>query len=516
MYAMQWVYAAFGLLMILVGSFAVCIALFGKIDGRWLTRLGAVLFTVAFMGFGVLMAWPIFAGIGDLLSGTHHAHEMILAQRATDEESKRTEYLWFRKSLQGGAIVFAAAAPLLFWGMRRRDTGSLRPWVVLAAGLCAGYVVLVKSGLHLLPSGFGGDLIERPLRGWLSHHEALLFFGLYIVIFFLAGLAGANFTGLPVGPWTAFFVPVAALPCVASYYLNFSWWKQTLCWLLTVFLGLILNEVRKAEHQGEMAKRAARASALSSRLLEAHEGSHPPFALYLRPFVSTGKLDTQYVSEEADALDLETVLSYAVMPKLCLIGLNRPQEQAIVGAGYVYGADQGWFDRFQKLARSATAIFLFPSARAGTLDEMQWIIDNRAFGKCVFLMPETVTGKGYQAYASSPSPVRLYEERMYDHAPDWARTRAAVFERVKIRLPEYQGSGAAFTLDENRGVQQMEPLLLSRSIMKVMRLRKVIRRVLRPKEFRKASLDGIGRLESPLGLQNADPKNDNTVEERSR
>jgi hypothetical protein len=229
-----------------------------------------------------------------------------------------------------------------------------------------------------------------------------------------------------------------------------------------------------------MARRADRASVLSSRLLETNELKRPRFALYLRPFVSTGTLDTQSVSEDADALDLETVLSYAVRPELSLIGLNRPQEQAIVGAGYIYGADQDWFERFQRLANNAAIIFLLPSARLGTLDEVQWVVENRAFGKCVFLMPENVTGEGYQASVSSPSPVRVYEERVHDHAPDWEQMRTAVFECVKILLPEYQNGGAVFMLDEGGGVRLLEPLLLSRSILKVIRLRRVIRRVLRP------------------------------------
>jgi hypothetical protein len=477
---MQWMYAVVGLLLILVGVFFTCIGLFDKIETGRLSRVGGVLIALIFVGVGVWLAWPIFVGVKDLVSGSHHAHEIIDARKAKNAESDRGEYVIFQKVAEIGAVAFSAVALFLCWSMRRRDPGSRRPWVVLAAGLCAGYVVLVHWGFHLLPSRFGGDLIEQPLRWWLSRNQALLTFGLYAEILWAAGLAGSTFTGLPIGPWTAFLVPVALLPgCVASY-LNLSWWKHIVCWLLSIFLGVLLNEVRKAESEGEMATRADRALVLSSRLLETDELKRPRLALYLRPFVSTGTLDTQYVSEGADALDFETVLSYAVRPELSLIGLNRPQEQAIVGAGYIYGADQDWFERFQRLANTAAIIFLLPSAHHGTLDEVQWVVENHAFGKCIFLMPETVTGEGYQAYVSSPSPVRVYEERINYHAPDWEQMRTAVFERVKILLPEYQDTGAVFMLDEGGGVRQLEPLLLSRSMLKVIRLRRMIRRVLRP------------------------------------
>lgn len=474
---MEWVHAVLGLLAIVAGGFVAYIGLFEEIEGGRLSRLGTVLFALVFLGFGVWIAWPVFAGIVDLVSGSHHAREIIQARKAKTAENDRIEYVTFQKVVEGGGIAFAAAALFLSWGMRRRDPGSRRPWVVLTAGLFAGYVVLVHWGLHVLPSGFGGDLFEQPLRGWLSRHQALMTFGLYSEILWAVGLAGSNFTGLPVGTWTAFSVPMVLLPgCIASY-LNVSWRWQIVSWLLSVFLGFILNKVRKAEQWGEMAKRAARAQVLNSRLLEVDERKRPRFALYLRPFVSTGTLDTQ---QGADALDLETVLSYAVRPELSLIGLNRPQEQAIVGAGYIYGADEDWFERFQKLANNAAVIFLLPSAHRGTLDEVQWVVENRAFAKCVFLMPETVTGEGYQANVSIPSTVRVYEDRINYHAPDWAQMRTAVFERLKILLPEYQDSGAAFMLDESGEVRLLEPLGLSRFTLKVMRLRRVIRRVLRP------------------------------------
>jgi hypothetical protein len=477
-------YAFFGVLMILGGAFALFVVLSdfaqGETDAGLLMRIYSLLFLIGFIAFGTWLAWPILMACKDLVTGTRHAGEIIRARDSTRASAVGYQFLTFRTALEIFAIAFAGLSPVLWWGMRRREPGSRRPWAVLLAGLATGYIILVHRGVHLLPGSAGADLIERPLRQILAHHEQLLTFGLYWELTWLISLAGFAWTGLPVGNWTAFFAPLALLPPAVGYYFNYPLWKQLLCYLVCIILGGIVNAIRKAEAEAEKAKRALRAREISDRLLGADDGKRPLFALYLRPFASTGHLDTQNVSANADPLDLETVLSYAVRPELSLLGLNRAQEKSIIGADYLYGPDQDWFVRFQELAINAKLLFLLPSARQGTLDEVEWVIEKRALEKCVFIMPETVTGTGWQASSAVPSTVRVYEERIIDHAPEWKETRAAVLQRVNVPLPEYREDGALFMLNARGGVRRLERLGLSHSMWKVLRLRRVIKRVMRP------------------------------------
>src|SRR5271157_5342187 len=136
-------------------------------------------------------------------------------------------------------------------------------------------------------------------------------------------------------------------------------------WLLGGILFLVWNLTRMAEDKAEVRKRSQDASELERRILAKDTRNLPRFALYLRPFISTGGLDTNpssvFCGQRGWHTDFETVLSAAIRPELHLVGLNRPQDRAIVGAGYLFGADEDWFTRFCRFAIEATFILILPS-----------------------------------------------------------------------------------------------------------------------------------------------------------
>jgi hypothetical protein len=474
----QWVYSIFGLVTILIGSLGLLMLRESKSEHWWI-KIYAVLFTIGFMAIGAWLAWPILVGSKDLLFGTHEASAIVRARAAANASAIHSEWLTAQTTMETLAVLLGGLSPLLFWQMRRHDPDSRRHWVVLAVGLIAGYLVLVHRAYVVLPGSLSAGWVE-PLRQTLTRHETLLFFGLYWEFFWLTSLAATSLSGLSIGSWSAFLLPCALLPYWVGYYLEYPFWKLLLCWLSAVALGAIFNGIRKLEDEAETAKRAERARRASYLLLKTDESHRPHFALYLRPFSSTGNLDAQGTSEEADPLDLESVLSYAVRPELMLLGLNRIQEKSIVGAGYVYGPDEDWFARFKTLASNARLLFLLPSTQKGTLEEVEWVFANQALEKCVFIMPETITGRGWQSSVSAPTTVKVYEQRFIDHAPEWEMTRAAVFERTRVSLPDYREAGAVFTLNSRGGLRRLEPLGLSRSLLKVLRLRKQIKRVMQP------------------------------------
>jgi hypothetical protein len=472
---MQWMYAGFGMLLILVGILGVWMMILDGSHADWGTVVSWALLLV-FIGVGVWLAWPILVACKDLISGTRHAGEIIRTRESSSAADRHRWLSLYNTIFELLAIALAAVVPLLWWGMRRREPDSRRHWVVLFVGLTTGYVVLIHRGVHIWPGNVGSGRIELPLQRMLAGRETPLTLWIGYEIIWLSLLAGSNWTGLPVGGWTAFFAPLAFLPFLIGYYLHYPLWKQFLLWFLSVALGFIFNAIREVENEFEVTKRSRRAREISRRLLGTDPRNRPRFALYLRPFASTGNLDTQ----QREPLDLETVLSYAVRPELLLLGLNRPQDKAIIGADYLYGADQDWFTRFQRLANNATLIFLLPSSHSGTLEEVAWLVEARLFQKCIFLMPETVTGSGIQGSSFVPSTVTETDDLFIDHAPEWEDARRAVSEKTKLRLPEYQEYGAVFTMDDSGVVRRLEALRLSRFVLKVVRLRRAIKRVLRP------------------------------------
>lgn len=464
--------------MTLAGALAGLIVLTSDFEEYSLIeRLFAIAFTMGFICAGTWLAWPIFLACSDLFAHAGKASELILTRTTASSNATHHEFLTLATVVEGGAVAFAAAAPGLCWLMRREKPDSVRPWLLLAA-IPIGYVVLLHHGFHVPPFGALGDRIVLSCQQMLKRHEAALTLGLYAENLWLGGLVGTHWTGMPVGGWTLFLAPIALVPFWVGFYLERPFWQSALLILGGIALGPVVLAIKEAEDQSEIARRATRAANQWKHFLSGGTRHGPPFALYLRSFNTTGTLDAQPASEEFDPLDLESILSAALLPGSRLLGLNREQAKAVVGADYLYGADQDWWNRFQNLANTSKLIFLVPSARGGTFTEIAWLKNQHLLSKCVFIMPETISATGFHAGSKVWVALKYVEEQSFDHTLEWHAARQAILEQTKLVLPDYQTDGALFTLDEAGNVKSMARLRLARTLFKVAKLRRALRAVL--------------------------------------
>jgi hypothetical protein len=370
--------------------------------------------------------------------------------------------------------------------MRRREPESRRHWVVLIVGLASAIVAILYGEHARVWTLLGVPGPAAAMHGLLQRHELAVVLGLNWSLVWVSVLAASTWTGLPVGPISSMLFAVPMLPWSAGEYLELSWWGKIGCWLATVPLGGLFSAVQSIERDAELARRAGRARALSARLQDMNASDRPRFALYLRRFATTGTLDTQEISANSDALDFETVLSQAVRPELHLLGLNRQDAARVVGADYLFGADEEWEANFARLAKAASLIVLLPPDRGSTLKEIQWLVDARLLGKVVFVMPETLTPGGFHAYAAAPElPMKVTTERTIDHSAEWEAAREAALA-IGLVLPAYDVNGALFALDDAGRVRVQAPLRLSRSLLKVSKLRRALARM-RPASERPAA-----------------------------
>jgi hypothetical protein len=470
---LTWIGTAIGLFFMAGGALALWILLFDKFeDGTWRTRLLGVALAAAIAGAGVWMAWPLALGVWDLFAGSHEAHKLVVARESKHAASVQAEFGRFRSGMKTAALIWAVAAPFLWWLMRRAEPDSRRARALLLA-VPAGYAVLVQWGRGAFP----GSVIETSLKHFLERHDTAWAFALYAETMWLGPMVGAFFAGMPIGPWTILLVPVAVTPYWIGYYLGYPFWKLMLCWLAAVLIGVVVNAVRQAEEESEGARRAVRARGFERAVLSDENGHQ--FALYLRPFRLTGTLEAQQLSEAADPLDFETILAAAVRPKLRLLGLNTQQYTKILGADYVYHGNE-WEDVVRRLARAAQVVFVLPGVGTTVDKEIKWLREERLLSRCVFIMPETMTGKGWQFYTAVPSTVKRTDYCDIDHSADWAAAQQAMLE-LGLALPDYRPEGALFTLRDEGRLNALAPLHLAGTPWKVRRVRKALEQLRRAK-----------------------------------
>lgn len=116
-----------------------------------------------------------------------------------------------------------------------------------------------------------------------------------------------------------------------------------------------------------------------------------PFVLYLRPFASTDafKIRVRY-GQGVATYELEEVLSKAVRPFGLLIALGGSVEH--VGAARIKSTDVNWQEAVTRLMRQALLIVMVPSARPGTLWEIQQLLAENWIVKTAFIdAPNTST-----------------------------------------------------------------------------------------------------------------------------
>lgn len=221
------------------------------------------------------------------------------------------------------------------------------------------------------------------------------------------------------------------------------------------------------------------------------DGREPgPFALYLRPFVTTERLIAQPVADIDMGsgndfpvhLDVETLLARALRGDCPLVALGRPGEVE-VGAGRVVTDDDSWRAVIHAMAYRATLVVMVPLAHPGTLEELRFVSEQGLLGKTILLMPETVGGRPSGVVTTTETD-RIFEGglRSYDESEHHLDLRvewtAAVdaSRTLGIELPPQAAAGALFTIDPGSGRgARLVPLGLSSLSQRAGYLRSAIR-----------------------------------------
>jgi len=279
---------------------------------------------------------------------------------------------------------------------------------------------------------------------------------------------------LPLGPVAAAITPLALFPFYYGADHHLAWYWQALCWFTSVVLGFVVNAIRDIENDHWKQLRNREAERLLQDTAEGNN-KNKPFTLYLRPFRATGTLDTQS-GQQVEALDLETVLSKAVVPRQ-FIALGSTYEINTVGAGRIYTSNENWWTTFQSLATKAVTIFLTPSLNEGTSREINWLFEQNMFAKTIIIMPPMPKEGGWQTNVYSSTTVLLKEDRTIDQQPVWQAIRQSLAKEPGIQLPDYNPDGMLIKIDSRGKVEKLATIDIAGSLMKVRRLRMAIRKV---------------------------------------
>jgi hypothetical protein len=160
------------------------------------------------------------------------------------------------------------------------------------------------------------------------------------------------------------------------------------------------------------------------------EAPRRPFTLYLRPFAATNEIDDEVLQPIAAGMpmlsfafaparyELEQQIERATRDVGPLVALGEPLEH--VGAGRVRVTDDTWQDAVRLLTRHAALIVLLPSARPGTLWEIEHILDTGLVERTVMIDPPNLSRKGDRYHQENEwTKVRAaFAARGYEIAPD--------------------------------------------------------------------------------------------------
>lgn len=220
-----------------------------------------------------------------------------------------------------------------------------------------------------------------------------------------------------------------------------------------------------------------RRDAFARRLVAANkrsEGETSRFTLYLRPFISTGKLPAQALPNELDLwkdlrhFDLEAHLARSLRKHSPLIAPGRPGE-VTEGPGRAELQEDEWKPVVMRLAERSTLLIFVPLAYEGTLWELCLIRDLGFYNKTLFIMP----GCAYslpngiiarrETFGVIDEVVQVHSVpalATLDIAEEWGRAVQRARE-IGIELPRYTPAGALFMLTSETGrVARIAPLAL--------------------------------------------------------
>lgn len=188
----------------------------------------------------------------------------------------------------------------------------------------------------------------------------------------------------------------------------------------------------------------------------------PPYAVYLRPFASTGEIEDVGISTPAMGLgvtgvqiELEEQIERAVRELGALVALGQPLEH--IGAGRIPVAESEWRDAIKLILSQARLIIMLPSARAGTLEEVAMLIDTGLINRTVLI-----------------DPPNLGRSKKFNQPAEWSQVREA-FAGRGFQLPDDSRSGLLLFFGGERAPKFKEKLDIDAED----RIERLFRRVIR-------------------------------------
>jgi hypothetical protein len=284
------------------------------------------------------------------------------------------------------------------------------------------------------------------------------------------------------------------------------WWTRMLLMCVGAMpLMSVANAAYRADVRRAQRKREADAATLVRAVVAGQEVA--PFALYLRPFVTTDRLIAQTLPSDLQPMDVpvhldaETLLTRSLRRALPLIGLGRPGEMA-EGIARVATGDAEWRQTVEALARRALFIVMVPLSRPSTTWELHWLAESGLIEKVLFIMPEVPHQAANSVWVPTERTDRIFdagvrsfsaEAHMLDLPKEWIEA-SRVAREIGLAFPPLAAVGALFTIDSHTGViKDILPLALST--------------LMRPLRYLRASMMRLGFVPAsenePLGFEQA-------------
>lgn len=205
-------------------------------------------------------------------------------------------------------------------------------------------------------------------------------------------------------------------------------WKVVVVVGLARFaLAIAANGIDKAHQRGQQELRRERAKAILQALDEGRQA--PRFALYLRSFqlddwvpVANPRASDSILSLRRNLpsfISLEERIGRAFEESTTMVCLGTDS----VGPGSASADDSRWWEDFQRLARRADFVLVFPAPSTGLCREVAFLASADMLGKVVWMLPPMLD----------------------DNSQFWSLA-ASAFDVVNVRLPVYDPQGFLFTL----------------------------------------------------------------------
>lgn len=180
--------------------------------------------------------------------------------------------------------------------------------------------------------------------------------------------------------------------------------------------------------------------ALNDRAAETLDANRP-LVLYLRPFMTSGRLDVvNPMQARADRFllgkyfDAELAVSLALEGRAGMIAIGDTGKS--VGAAKLVTEDERWRELLVRCAERALAIVVVPYRRPSTMWEVRYLFSRpELLGKTLFLMPPTYLRPYALRILVGRSPARMW------------KAAAAELRAQQIELPGYRRIGGWIRMD---------------------------------------------------------------------